>query len=66
MTDWLRCFLDNLQRAVDTALRDINELLLWRVLRKIPGDGRSTAYQLNTQGRLADHKEGDSSSLTSQ
>jgi Fic family protein len=52
--------------SADTALRDINELLLWRVLRKTPGGGRSTAYQLNTQGRLADHREGDSSSLTSQ
>jgi Fic family protein len=110
VTDWLRWFLENLQRAVDTAqrtvdavlaktrfwqrwattplnarqtklinrlldgfdgkltsgkwaamakcsadtaLRDINELVTWGVLRKAPGGGRSTAYQLNVQERLA-------------
>ncbi|WP_374682819.1 Fic family protein [Accumulibacter sp.] len=31
----------------DTALREINELLVLGVLRKTPGGGRSTAYELN-------------------
>lgn len=48
----------------DTALRDINELVVWGVLRKTPGGGRSTAYQLNAQGRLADHAESDSSTTS--
>ncbi len=52
--------------SADTALRDINELVVCGVLRKTPGDGRSTAYRLNTRGRLADPREGDSSSLASQ
>ena len=30
----------------DTALRDINELMNLGVLRKTPGGGRSTAYEL--------------------
>jgi Fic family protein len=34
----------------DTALREINELLVLGVLRKTPGGGRSTAYELNRQG----------------
>ena len=31
----------------DTALRDINELLTWGVLRKSEAGGRSTSYELN-------------------
>lgn len=31
----------------DTALRDINELIVLGVFRKTPGGGRSTAYELN-------------------
>jgi len=34
----------------DTALREINELLVLGVLRKTAGGGRSTAYELNRQG----------------
>lgn len=39
--------------STDTALHDFNELLAWGVLLKASGGGRSTAYQLNVQGRLA-------------
>ena len=31
----------------DTALRDINELIVRAVLRKMPGGGRSTAYEVD-------------------
>jgi hypothetical protein len=34
-------------RGPDTALRDINELILLGALRKTAGGGRSTAYELN-------------------
>jgi Fic family protein len=33
----------------DTALRDINDLLAWGVLRKSGAGGRSTSYELNDQ-----------------
>ena len=30
----------------DTALRDLTQLVEWGVVRKAPGGGRSTAYEL--------------------
>lgn len=36
--------------SADTALRDINELLARGVLRKTPGGGRSTGYELDDRG----------------
>ena len=36
--------------SADTALRDISALLEWGVLKKSPGGGRSTAYELTEQG----------------
>jgi DeoR/GlpR family transcriptional regulator of sugar metabolism len=35
----------------DTALRDINELLSYGVLRKAPAGGRSTSYDLGNRGQ---------------
>lgn len=32
--------------SADTALRDINDLIALGILQKVPGGGRSTAYEL--------------------
>ena len=51
--------------SVDTALRDINDLLARGVLRKLEGGGRNTGYFLVRQASSAYASSADSYQLNS-